>query len=97
MDTQDSTWYVDKTKYTIEEVAIKLRKFYFEEHYEPTIKTGPHAPAMGFLWPATPLVVKVRKCGASRLLPAVSVLPRPPRLKPRILGQSCGTDEPRRV
>jgi hypothetical protein len=42
-------WKLDSATYTIEEVATKARKFFFEEHYQPLFGAAPTKPVLGFL------------------------------------------------
>lgn len=45
----DKEWRIDPESYTIEEVAKKARRFFFEEHYEPEFKEVEKPPNLGFL------------------------------------------------
>jgi hypothetical protein len=45
----DTAWYLNPTSYTMQELAGKVRKFFYEDLYVPSIQLGPDAPAMGFL------------------------------------------------
>jgi hypothetical protein len=42
-------WRIDRENYTIEEVAKKVRKFLFEENYQPLFGSSPNKPELGFL------------------------------------------------
>lgn len=48
-DGEDAEWKVDPNNYTIEDVAKKVRKFLFEERYQPLYQNLPKKPSLGFL------------------------------------------------
>jgi hypothetical protein len=48
-DSDDRDWKIDLNNYTIEDVAKKVRKFLFEEKYQPQYQNASEKPSMGFL------------------------------------------------
>ncbi len=45
----DSAWLIDKDTYTVLDVAEKLRRFFFEELYQPQFAKVQQKPALGFI------------------------------------------------
>ena len=43
----DASWHVDKDAYTVLDVAEKLKRFVFDELYEPTFKAFAEKPSLG--------------------------------------------------
>lgn len=48
-DSEDADWKIEPNNYTIEDVAKKVRKFLFEEKYQPLYQNAPKKPTLGFL------------------------------------------------
>lgn len=42
-------WHVNQQGYSLKDVAGLVRKFFFEEHYQPTFKDWPEKPQLGFI------------------------------------------------
>lgn len=47
-DADFKEWHINRQNYTIEEVAVSVRKFLYEELYKPTFKDKKNAPYLGF-------------------------------------------------
>ncbi len=48
-DTSDAKWYLNPATYTLGQVADRVKEFFYDELYAPTIPPSPEAPGMGFL------------------------------------------------
>jgi hypothetical protein len=48
-DAAQPTWYVDQTNYTVEQVAQRVRAFFYDELYVPELGGAAKKPTLGFL------------------------------------------------
>lgn len=48
LDTSSSSWHLPRDSYTVEQIADGVRRFFYDELYEPQFAGQPDAPSMGF-------------------------------------------------
>ncbi len=48
-DSKQSTWYLDQTNYTMEQVAQRVRSFFYDDLYVPEFGGAAKKPGVGFL------------------------------------------------
>lgn len=48
-DPVHKDWHIDEQGYSLKEVAERVRRFFFEEHYQPTFNEWPEKPPLGFI------------------------------------------------
>ncbi len=48
-DSSDKQWYVDPASYKLQEVAERVRQFFYEELYVKQFNPGSPSPALGFM------------------------------------------------
>ncbi len=48
-DQENSEWFLNPETYSIQEVADRVKRFFYDELYVPNVPLNPQAPGMGFL------------------------------------------------
>lgn len=48
-DPLQPLWYLDRTSYSMKDVAERVRRFFFDELYATLVPAGPKAPGLGFI------------------------------------------------